>query len=403
MAVKVSKPELNLREKISELDKPSGVAGEAMLRADTPQEQFNLIGAGRRNLIINGDMQVAQRSTSVSVTGSAFTYETIDRIKIGRTGTDQLVVTASQATDAPDGFTYSHKLDVTTAESVIDAGEYYRGVQYYIEGQDLAGLAYGTNSAKHITISFWVKSSKTGTYAVGIFHDESTDRTYPASYSVDESGVWEYKSIVIEGDTASAITADNTGRLAIIWYLMAGSTYTGGSLTGWGNYSAAGDLAKDHNVAWGTSTDDYWQITGIQMELGKVATPFEHRSYGEELALCQRYFEKIEYDTSTDSGGGAAAETLIANGFAYTTTRSLNHIKFNVIKRSQPTVTIVGGVAKMEVLDTTGGWITTTAFTARANIHGTRLDLTHPSSLTAGRALEVRILSGGYLNIDAEI
>ena len=99
----------------------------------------------------------------------------------------------------------------------------------------------------------------------------------------------------------------------------------------------------------------------------------------------------------------AAAETLIANGFAYTTTRSLNHLKFNVIKRTQPTVTIVGGVAKIEVLDTTGGWVTTTAFTARANIHGTRLDLTHPSSLTAGNALEVRILSGGYLNIDAEL
>jgi hypothetical protein len=297
MAVKFTKPEINVREKLAELDKPSGIAGEAMLRAETPQEQFNLIGAGRRNLIINGAMQVAQRSTSVSVTGSAFTYETIDRIKIGRTGTDQLVVTASQATDAPDGFTYSHKLDVTTAESVIDAGEYYRGVQYYIEGQDLTSLAYGTSSAKHITISFWVKSSKTGTYAVGIFHDESTDRTYPASYSVDKSGVWEYKSIVIEGDTASAITADNTGRLALIWYLMAGSTYTGGSLTGWGNYSDAGDLAKDHNVAWGTSTDDYWQITGIQMEVGKVATPFEHRSYGEELALCQRYCQTY---TGTD-------------------------------------------------------------------------------------------------------
>ena len=104
MAVKFTKPEINVREKLAELDKPSGIAGEAMLRAETPQEQFNLIGAGRRNLIINGAMQVAQRGTSASVTGSGFTYETIDRIKIARTGTDQLVVTASQETDAPDGF-----------------------------------------------------------------------------------------------------------------------------------------------------------------------------------------------------------------------------------------------------------------------------------------------------------
>jgi hypothetical protein len=350
MAVKFTKPEINVREKLAELDKPSGIAGEAMLRAETPQEQFNLIGAGRRNLIINGAMKVAQRGTSSSVTGSAFTYETIDRIKIGRTGTDQLVVTASQATDAPGGFTYSHKLDVTTAESVIYAGEYYRGVQYYIEGQDLASLAYGTSSAKHITISFWVKSSKTGTYAFSLFADESTDRTYPASYSVDASGVWEYKSIVIEGDTTSSITADNSGRLALVWYLMAGSTYTGGSLTGWGNYSSASDLAKDHNVAWGTSTDDYWQITGIQMELGKVATPFEHRSYGEELALCQRYFcTGFPLGATITNGQSVTGTNDGVNGwvaFGNTVARSA-YIHYPVEMRASPSVTLysVGGMA----------------------------------------------------------
>ncbi|MGY8866505.1 MAG: hypothetical protein ACKVJK_12885, partial [Methylophagaceae bacterium] len=389
MAVKFTKPEINVREKLAELDKPSGIAGEAMLRAETPQEQFNLIGAGRRNLIINGAMQVAQRGTSASVTGSAFTYETIDRIKIGRTGTDQLVVTASQATDAPDGFTYSHKLDVTTAESVIDAGEYYRGVQHYIEGQDLASLAYGTSSAKHITISFWVKSSKTGTYAFSLFADESTDRTYPASYSVDASGVWEYKSIVIEGDTASAITADNTGRLALIWYLMAGSTFTGGSLTGWGNYSDAGDLAKDHNVAWGTSTDDYWQITGIQMELGKVATPFEHRSYGEELALCQRYFERLEDLASTDSNGAASTETLIGLGYCYTTTRVLGHVTWKVTKRANPTCT-VSPVTDIQCLSSAGAWISATGVDVRANKNSARLDITTGPMAAAGQACEVR-------------
>ena len=98
MAVKFTKPEINVREKLAELDKPSGIAGAAMLRAEIPQEPLNLIGAGRRNLIINGDMQVAQRGTSASVTGSGFPYETIDRIKIDRTGTDQLVGTAYHET-----------------------------------------------------------------------------------------------------------------------------------------------------------------------------------------------------------------------------------------------------------------------------------------------------------------
>jgi hypothetical protein len=149
---------------------------------------------------------------------------------------------------------------------------------------------------------------------------------------------------------------------------------------------------------------DYVEATMIQLELGNVATPFEHRSYGEELALCQRYYEKIAYDTSTDSGGGSAAETLICNGYAYANYRSLNYLKFNAPKRVQPTTTIVGGVSKIEVLDVSQGWVTSTAFNARSNTHGARLDMTHPSSsLTVGNALEVRILSGGYLNIDAEL
>jgi len=315
-------------------------------------------------------MQVAQRGTSASVTGSGFTYETIDRIKIARTGTDQLVVTASQATDAPDGFTYSHKLDVTTAESVIDAGEYYRGLQYTIEGQDLTGIGYGTSNAKPVTLSFWVKSSRAGTYSVGFFRDESTDRIYSTSYTVDGVGVWEYKSIVIEGDTTSAITADNSGRLALIWYLMAGSTFTGGSLTGWGNYSAAGDLAKDHNVAWGTSTDDYWQITGVQLELGKVATPFEHRSYGEELALCQRYFQNV-YNGQ-------------CFGSANTTTRMRINAPLSPEMRTDPTVARVAGTISFQGMGVSIS--STSTAVAQASDSGTRylgMDLGGFSGLTA--------------------
>ena len=396
MTVKITKPEINVREQLNELKKPTGVAGEAMLRAETVAEQQALIGVGRRNLLINGAMKVAQRGTSASVTGSAFTYETIDRIKIGRTGTDQLVVTASQATDAPDGFTYSHKLDVTTAESVIAAGEYYRGVQYYIEGQDLASLAYGTSSAKHITISFWVKSSKTGTYAFSLFADESTDRTYPASYSVDASGVWEYKSIVIEGDTTSAITADNSGRLALIWYLMAGSTYTGGSLTGWGNYSSASDLAKDHNVAWGTSTDDYWQITGIQMETGKVATPFEHRSYGEELALCQRYYYKRDATVVGDrffSGNASSATDF--RGF----------IELPVNMRASPSFETSGVASHFSVVTGTNGVVTCNdLLSAGVSVWGGLINAETASGLTAGHGGQIRATStSAYIAFDAEL
>ena len=393
MAVKITKPEINIREKIAELDKPSGIAGEAMLRAETPQEQFNLINAGRRNLIINGAMRIAQRGTSASVTGSGFTYETIDRIKIARTGTDQLVVTASQETDAPDGFTYSHKLDVTTAESAIASDEYYRGLQYTIEGQDLTGIGYGTSNAKPVTLSFWVKSSRAGTYSVGFFRDESTDRIYSTSYTVDGVGVWEYKSIVIEGDTTSAITADNSGRLALIWYLMAGSTFTGGSLTGWGNYFAAGDLAKDHNVAWGTSTDDYWQITGVQLELGKVATPFEHRSYGEELALCQRYY----YRTAP----GNSYSWLAWGGYSNTTTNAIVFLQFPERMRAVPTL---GYSGNFQLADGHGVYSCSSPTITDPTQENARLDW-NSSGLTIGRTAAVRNNNdaSAYLEFNAEL
>jgi hypothetical protein len=356
MAVKFTKPEINVREKLAELDKPSGIAGEAMLRAETVAEQQALIGLGRRNLLINGDFQVSQRGDFTSTTSANNNDFKMDRWQI-RVDTVAAQVRQNSSVTLPNG-------DVTFSHYVVanSTGTGYHNIRQIIED-------YRFLSGKTITLSCWVK----GLGQPVFFRHWSTANIGDPIYLTNR---WQYvtRTYVCPTITAAGEGANQTSF-------------------GIGTYNGTVSIQDGDN----------FEVAEFQLERGKVATPFEHRSFGEELALCQRYYEKIEYDTSTDSGGGAANETLIANGFAYTTTRSLNHIKFNVIKRSQPTVTIVGGVAKMEVLDTTGGWVTTTAFTARANIHGTRLDLTHPSSLTAGNALEVRILSGGYLNIDAEI
>jgi hypothetical protein len=398
MTVNITKPAINLRSELADLRKPSGVAGEAMLRAETPQEQFNLIGAGRRNLLINGDQRIDQRNGGSAITLNGWTAYVADRMRFGArpsTGT----ATVQQVADAPEGFYYSAKISRLTGSA--DANNYYN-LLTKIEGNDIAHSGVGTSSAQDITISFWVKSNLTGTWSVGLQNEAGGGdrRSYNTEYTINSASVWEYKTVTIPLLQSGVFYYDNRACFQVNFDLGSGSGYTNTILNQW---QSANIVASANAVRFFETAGATWQITGIQLELGKVATPFEHRSYGEELALCQRYFEKIKYDTSTDSGGGAAAETLIANGFAYTTTRSLNYLKFNVIKRTQPTVTIVGGVAKIEVLHTTNGWVTTTAFTARANIHGTRLDLTHPSSLTAGNALEVRILSGGYLNIDAEI
>ena len=402
MTVRIEKPSINVREKLAELDKPTGIAGEAMLRAETPQEQFNLIGAGRRNLIINGAMQVAQRSTSVSVSGTGFSYDSLDRMETGKSNVDDIVVTSSQATDAPDGFSYSYKLDVTTAESAIAADEYYRGLQYTIEGQDLAALAYGTSSAKPVTLSFWVKSSLAGTYSLTFYRDESTDRVYSTSYTVDAVGVWEYKTITIEGDTSSGITSDNAGRLSISWHLFAGSNFKGGNIVGWENYSSSADLAAHHAVDWGTSTSDYWQITGVQLELGKVATPFEHRSYGEELALCQRYFWQVS--------GNASDQTTFGNGYSEDTDSAQVSLFFPVEMRDAPSTTIGNNDVGESSVEIIGSGVA-----ANASLHAIldpsrlsvrlRFNADSGTPFTAGHAIVGRLTgsTSAYIYVDAEL
>jgi len=351
MTVKITKPEINVREKLAELDKPSGIAGESMLRAETPQEQFNLIGAGRRNILINGDFQVSQRGDYSSASNLVESTYFVDRWRTRNTSSMAATKTHSTrkvALNQTSAGTGSIRIDQKI--EIIDNEQY---------------------TDKYMTLSADIKSNDSNA-RIGVYH-QGWD---PKNTQHSGGGGWE--------------------RLTLTFWT--GTLVTGNEFSI--QLGIDGDSSANVSIAAGA----YVEIKNVQLEFGKVATPFEHRSYGEELALCLRYYEKLAYDTSKDSGGGDAAETLICNGFAYTTARSLNYLKFDAIKRTQPTVTIVGGVNKIEVLDAGGdGWVTTTAFTARANIHGARLDLTHPSSLTAGYALEVRILSGGYLNIDAEL
>ena len=285
---------------------------------------------------------------------------------------------------------------VTTANTNIQATDRKYHV-YRIEGQDLAPAGFGQAGTRYMTLSFWHKHTKTGIHSLAI-NNAARNRSYPMEYTQTTTNTWEKAELTFPVDTTGTWLGGNGIGMWIFFGAAFGSNYAG-TVNQWGSSQKYGTANQVNNY---DSTSNSMQFTGVQLELGKVATPFEHRSHGEELALCQRYFEKIEYDTSKDSGGGDAAETLICNGYAYTSTRSLNYLKFNVQKRVPPTVTLVGGANKIEVLHPTSGWVTTTSFDARANVHGTRLDLVHPSSLTAGYGLEVRLLSGGHIEIDAE-
>jgi hypothetical protein len=236
---------------------------------------------GVRNLIINGAFQCSQRGTST--TGGGFL---VDRFELNINNTDNIAITQSQDSSGPSGFANSWKILATTAESVVAADERVRFRQN-IEGQNLQQFAFGTSAAKSMTLSFYVKSNKTGTYAVNLEQDDAS-RVIGSTYTINAANTWEYKTITVIGDTSGTINNDNGVGLVVSWYLLAGSNYTSTDNTSYGA-SANGKQAYGHSTTWGQGTNDDFYITGIQLELGDTATPFEHRSYGDELARCQRY------------------------------------------------------------------------------------------------------------------
>jgi len=242
---------------------------------------------GNRNLIINGAMQVAQRGTSSTGFVGVSAYLTVDRFKLetGSSGT----FTVTQATDAPTGFANSLKFDCTTADSSPD----YFLIVHRMEGQNLQHLQKGTSSAKKTTLSFHVKSNKTGTYQVNL-RDVDNSRLIGATYSISSANTWEKKIVTFAGDTSGVLGNDNGNSLSLEWWLASGSTYNSGAVpTAW-EAIANGDRAAGLNIAIGASTDDEFLITGVQLEVGEQATPFEHRSFGDELSACQRYHTRIE-------------------------------------------------------------------------------------------------------------
>lgn len=243
--------------------------------------------AGRKNMITNGAMNISQRATSkTSITSSG--YYTLDRMNLDLTAFDQLNLTSEQASDGPNGFNNSLKLTVTTAETAIAADEIL-SIRHMIEAQDLQGLAYGSSNAKEITLSFWVKSSVTGTYSFALYqYDDS--RVIGSTYTIDTANTWEKKTITFAGDTTGVIDDDNGAGLQLRWTLSAGSNFTGTSNASWAAYTAAA-LADGHTANFAGTASATFQLTGLQLEIGDTATDFEHRSYGEELALCKRYFQ----------------------------------------------------------------------------------------------------------------
>lgn len=243
---------------------------------------------GRRNLIINGAMQVAQRGTSA--TGkTANGYYTCDRFDFLYTSMGTWSFDQSTTVPSGKGFSNSLKLTCTSADASPAAADKV-AIQYHFEGQDLQQLKYGTSDASSLTLSFWVRASKTGTY-VANFLNKDNSRQNSQTYNIATADTWQYVTISIDGDTSQGFDNDTGNSLEVNFYLGAGTDNTSGTLqNSWGADTAANRAVGQVNLA---DTDNAtWFITGVQLEVGSVATPFESRSFGEELKLCQRYFQK---------------------------------------------------------------------------------------------------------------
>jgi hypothetical protein len=283
---------------------------------------LNVNQYGNRNLIINGAMQVAQRGTSSTGLGAAAGYFTVDRWRVVGANTAGRF-TMSQTADGPSGFANSLKLDCTTADTSIASDELLT-IRQTIEGQDVQSLAKGTSDAKEITFSFYVKANAAFTFGVEVY-DADNNRQITKLFTTSTG--WVRHEITFPADTTGALDDDNAGSLIIQFWLHAGSNYTSGTLnsTSWANVTTANRAGGIDSFYSSTSNEIY--ITGVQLEVGDTATEFEHRSYGDELARCMRYYEK--------SG------TIYCSHYSGSSSQISNYV-FRVIKRATPTTTNSG-------------------------------------------------------------
>jgi hypothetical protein len=257
-----------------------------------------------RNLIINGAMQVAQRATSVTGQTSS-EYHTVDRIGHSELSATGYTFDQEQSTDAPTGFSYSFK-NTTATVLTATADSEIRAARYKFEGQDLQHLKYGTADAQTITLSFWVKTSVEGTYVVRfVNNDDTTARRFAGQYTIasNETGLWQYRTITIAGDTNTAIANSNENEFDIFFVTDAGSNRTGGTANQWDDFTSGAIASPGQTAFVGRTVDDYWQITGLQLEVGSKSTPFEHRSYADELHRCRRYYFDLFSGTAISGVG----------------------------------------------------------------------------------------------------
>jgi hypothetical protein len=313
---------------------------------------------GFKNRIINGAMVISQRGTSFTAVDSTAIY-TLDRWAYGQaSGT---LPTIAQSTTVPSTANFINSLVVTSGTGSTPT---YAQLAQRIEGLNMYDFGWGTSAAQTVTLSFWVRSSVTGTFSVS-FRNSAADRSYIATYTINSANTWEQKSLTVVGDTSGTWLTTNGVGTYLVWDLKGGGSGTAGAWTATGNTSTSGSTG-----ILGTTSATFY-ITGVQLEKGSTATSFDYRPYGTELALCQRYA------SSTFPQGTAWAQNAGRNGAVSlmsqnTSTRQLGYFTFPVTMRANPTLTSYSPNAATSAWwnDTTGVAESAATFTASIGDRG---------------------------------
>ena len=331
-----------------------------------------------RNLFINGDMSIAQRATSATgLTGSS--YPTIDRMSMQAASAGTW--TQSQSTDVPtgEGFATSLKMDCTTANGSLSSGSYLI-IDQRFEGQMLQHLKKGTSNAQKVTLSFFVKSAKTGTYIVNIRDDDNT-RNISKSYTISSADTWEKKVIVFDADTSGALDNDNAQSFAVLFFLAAGSDRSSGTLaTSWESTTNANRAVGQVNLA--DSTDNDWYLTGVQLEVGDTASDFEHLPFDVQERRCFRYFQTLHMTTNSIKVGAGTSTTVAQIDFEYP----------NGEMRTSPTITLPaagnssGTTAFLTAVGAYPSTIGTHSVSTATEIHARVTCASYSANLLAGSA-----------------
>lgn len=335
-----------------------------------------------RNKIINGDMRIDQRNAGAAVSNTTGSTYPCDRFVIDGAASSKF--SGQQSSVAPTGFIKSLSL-TSSAATTVGSSDYYR-VMHHIEGQNIADLAWGTSSAKPITLSFWAYCSLTGTFS-GSIRNSAANRSYPFTYSISTINTWEYKTVTIPGDTTGTWLTDTGIGLSVIFSLGCGSTRIGTA----GTWAAANYMGATGETQLVATNGANLRFSGVQLEAGLSATPFEQRPIGMELALCQRYFYQNLINACGTMGGGGATPIISVR---YPVTQR------QAVTNNNQVVYVSGGTISDGTADYPVTGLNGSTPIRNQTTDGIEMLLTITGTSTAGRGLTLR---NGTFSFSAEL